>query len=113
MVAMESTLMDRVVEYPLLLAWDAVNPLPVREVQARQPSRNAPPLGLEAPPWLETGPRDRPFDFCAHAHRLIEDVCKRSADLRHVRPEQLLVAVTQARSGKRGGLQARCTPLRF
>ena len=87
-------------------------PLPLRAV--RRPAGAAGrKVGLEAPPWLLSGPADRPFDFCGHVRRLCGDVVARCEELRHVDPSRLLFAVTQARSGVRHGLQARVTPLRF
>jgi hypothetical protein len=73
---------------------------------------SAPPLGLEAPPWLATGPLDQPFDFCAHVRRLCADMAARCEELGHIDAGRLLFAVTQARSDRRQGLQARLTPLR-
>jgi hypothetical protein len=98
---------------PFVLRWrEPDNPLPVRAV--RLPGRPAHcGLGLEAPPWLETGPSGRPFDFCGHVRRLCADVVRSCPELSHVDVSRLLVAVTQARSGRRHGLQARVTPLRF
>jgi hypothetical protein len=98
---------------PLVLSWARDhNPLPVRPV--RQPGRprgRAP--GAAAPPWHQTGPADRPFDFCGHVRRLCEDVARRCPELAHIDAARLLIAMTQARSGRRHGLQARVTPLRF
>jgi hypothetical protein len=98
---------------PAVLRWnDKENPLPVRAL--RVPGRHGRrPYGLEAPPWLRTGPADRPFDFSGRVRRLCEDICRRCAELRHIDVSRLLFAVTQARSGQRHGLQARVTPLRF
>jgi hypothetical protein len=102
----------RAPELPFVLRWDETgNPLPVRPVRAPVRSR-ALVLGLEAPPWLETGPRDRPFDFCAHVRGLCADIVSRSPALYHVDVGRLLFGVTQARSSRRRGLQARVTPLR-
>jgi hypothetical protein len=104
---------------PLILRWSAsARPLPVRAVQAartqaRSASAGTAPLGSEAPPWLVTGPADAPFDFCGHVERLCADVAARCPALAHVRAGGLLIGVTQARSGRRHGLQARVTPLRF
>jgi hypothetical protein len=96
---------------PLILRWSAATrPLPVRVVQA---PRQVAPVGTDAPPWLPTGPADAPFDFCGHVERLCADVAARCPALAHVRAGGLLVGVTQARSGRRHGLQARVTPLRF
>jgi hypothetical protein len=87
-------------------------PLPVRPVRlpAGAPTRV---LGLEAPPWLETGPPEAPFDFCGHVRRLCSDIVQRCAELSHIDVSRLLFNVTQARSGQTHGLQARVTPLRF
>jgi predicted metallopeptidase len=78
------------------------------------PPRSRPrTLGLEAPPWLDTGDHGQPFDFCSHVRRLCEDITNRCEDLRHIDVSRVLLGVTQARSGVRHGLQARVTPLRF
>jgi hypothetical protein len=98
---------------PLVLRWDeSANPLPVRAV--RPPARtHVRPLGLEAPPWLNTGAPGQPFDFCGHIRRLCADVVARCDKLAHVDVSRLLFGMTQARSQRRRGLQARITPLRF
>jgi predicted metallopeptidase len=83
--------------------------LPQRAV--RPPAR-ARAVGLEAPPWLATGPAGRPFDFCAHVRRLAEDVVRHTPALRHIDVSRVLFTVLQARGGRRHGLQARVTPLR-
>jgi hypothetical protein len=96
---------------PLVLSWDRrANPLPVRAV--RVPGR-ARAVGLEAPPWHDTGPADQPFDFCGRVGLLCEDIVRRCPELLHIDVSRLLFAMTQARSGRRHGLQARVTPLRF
>jgi hypothetical protein len=100
-------------EVPLVRQWGGPgNPLPVRSIHAPSASAAPPPPGLEAPPWLATGPRDQPFDFCGHVRRLCADVAGRCEALRHIDASRLLFTVTQARSGRRQGLQARVTPLR-
>jgi hypothetical protein len=98
---------------PLILRWQGPDrPLPVRPV--RLPHRARPrAVGLEAPPWLDTGPAGEPFDFCAHVRRLCADVVRHCPELAHVDVSRLLFGVTQARSGRKYGLQARVTPLRF
>ncbi len=104
-----------IVETPLptTLRWqEPDNPLPVRAVQL--PAQGRPPaLGLEAPPWYRTGPADRPFDFSGHVRRLCADVVRRCPELAHIDVSRLLFGMTQARSGRVHGLQARVTPLRF
>ncbi len=98
---------------PLVLSWSrAANPLPVRAVRVPVPGR-ARPVGLEAPPWHDTGAADRPFDFCGRVRLLCADVARRCPELGHVDVARLLFAMTQARTGRRNGLQARVTPLRF
>jgi hypothetical protein len=66
----------------------------------------------EPPSKLPTGPRDQPFDFCAHIRRLCADLVASTDLLRHVDVSRLLFGVTQARSARAHGLQARVTPLR-
>jgi hypothetical protein len=108
-----STNGERLSGLPLELRWDKVaNPLPLRPV--RTPARQRPRTGgQESPPWLNTGPADAPFDFCGHVRRLCADIVARCDNLRHVDVTQLLFAMTQARSARMYGLQARVTPLRF
>ena len=99
-------------QLPLVLRWsEPDSPLPVRPVRAAVADDGS-LIGPEAPPWLITGPHDRPFDFCGHVRRLCVDIAARCEPLRHVDAERLLVGVTQARSARRHGLQARVTPLR-
>jgi hypothetical protein len=98
---------------PPILRWTrSDNPLPLRTVRA--PARvRKPGLGLEAPPWWDTGPVDQPFDFCGHIRRLCTDIVRHCPELGHIDVARLLFGMTQARSGHRHGLQARVTPLRF
>jgi len=98
---------------PLVFSWDeADNPLPWRTVRA--PGRTNPrPHGVEAPPWLQTGAPQEHFDFCAHIKSLCADIAERCEALRHVDVSRMLFAMTQARSCRTHGLQARVTPLRF
>jgi hypothetical protein len=70
-------------------------------------------LGLESPPWLPTGRAGELFDFSAHIRRLCRDVVARTPELGHIDASRLLFGMTQARSGRSYGLQARVTPLRF
>jgi hypothetical protein len=98
---------------PFVLRWDEPSkPLPLRPVRAplRAPGRAA---GLQAPDWLPTGPPDQPFDFCGHVRRLCVDMVARCEELGHIDVSRLLFGMTQARSGRLHGLQARVTPLRF
>jgi hypothetical protein len=68
---------------------------------------------MAAPPWLATGATGQAFDFCAHIRRLCSDIVQRCESLQHVDATRILFAVTQARSARTHGLQARVTPLRF
>jgi predicted metallopeptidase len=99
---------------PLVLRWQAPDdPLPVRQVRLPRRARRERAAGLEAPPWYDTGPAGRPFDFCARVRSLCADIVRHCEELRHVDVSRLLFGMTQARSGKAHGLQARVTPLRF
>jgi hypothetical protein len=98
---------------PLVCAWDAAaRPLPVRPIRDPRPAKKA-PLGVEAPPWHSSGPTNVAFDFCGHVRRLCADLVVRTESLRHVNVSRILFAVTQARTARPFGLQARVTPLRF
>jgi hypothetical protein len=98
---------------PLVLRWGGEHPpLPVRVVR-NPPHGRRRQTPLEAPTWLETGPREQPFDFCLHLRRLCNDVVAKTPELRHIDTRGLLFGMTQARSGRFHGLQARVTPLRF
>jgi predicted metallopeptidase len=97
----------------LVLCWhEPDNPLPVRPIRAPSRPRLHAPF-QDPPPSLPSGPRDQPFDFCGHVRRLCADLAARSAALAHIDVSRLLFAVTQARSARAHGLQARVTPLRF
>jgi hypothetical protein len=67
----------------------------------------------EAPPWFDSGPLAQPFDFCGRIRRLLEDIVCRCPELAHVQVPRILVGVTQARSARPRGLQARVAALRF
>jgi len=98
---------------PFVLRWDEPSkPLPLRAVRAPIRAR-ASALRCEAPGWLPTGPHDQPFDFCGHIRRLCVDIVARCDELRHIDVSRLLFGMTQARSSRLDGLQARVTPLRF
>jgi hypothetical protein len=107
------TTLDRPRPLPLILSWRSPKqPLPLRRI--KKPSHSRPRTGeLTAPYWLSTGPVDQPFDFCGHMRRLAGDVVRQCSELRHIDVSRLLFGVTQARSGRAHGLQARVTPLRF
>lgn len=97
---------------PFVCCWnEGGKPLPLRTIRAPNRSRTR-PLG-SAPLWLPTGSAERPFDFCGHVGRLCTDIVLRCEALQHIDVSRLLFAVTQARSGRTHGLQARVTPLRF
>jgi hypothetical protein len=99
--------------FPFVMRWEAPRrPLPRRTVRAPARQRGG-VLGLDAPPWLTTGAADLPFDFCGHVQRLCQDIVARCAELRHIDVSKLLFCMTQARTGRLHGLQARVTPLRF
>jgi hypothetical protein len=98
---------------PLVLHWRHPHyPLPLRRVALPHHGRRR-TIGLEAPSWLATGPVEQPFDFCGHVRRLCADVVRHCPELRHIDVSRLLFGVTQARTGRAFGLQARVTPLRF
>jgi len=95
----------------LILRWgEPFDPLPLFAVRGLSKS---PPANSLAAPWWPTGAEDQPFDFCAHVRRLCDDITLRCPELAHVRTDQVLFAITQARNGRGHGLQARVTPLRF
>jgi hypothetical protein len=98
---------------PNIYAWsEADKPLPVRVIRPMAPALG-PVLGTAAPPWVESGPSGRPFDFCGLMRRLCADIARHCPELTHVDVARLLFAVTQARGSRLHGLQARVTPLRF
>jgi hypothetical protein len=102
----------RLCELPLELRWGGERlPLPLREVRVPPRGRRR-AAGLEAPPWYDTGKAGTPFDFTAQIRRLCADLVTRSPELRHIDVSRVLFAMTQARSGRTHGLQARVTPLR-
>jgi hypothetical protein len=105
--------MSTVASHPLVFRWGAPEtPLPLRVVRGLKPL--LPPLpGQEAPPWWRTGEAGQPFDFSGYVRRLCADIVQRSEPLRHIDVSRLLFGVTQARTPRVYGLQARVTPLRF
>ena len=96
--------------WPLFYHWTAsANPLPRRLV--RWPGRQHTHAQIEgAPPWLNTGPVEEPFDFCGHMRRLSADLVVRCPTLEHIDVNRLLFGITQARTRRPHGLQARVTP---
>ena len=57
--------------HSLILRWgEPFDPLPLTVIRGTpQPAG----LHTQSPPWLATGPEERPFDFCAHVRRLCDD----------------------------------------
>ena len=53
------------------------------------------------------------FDFSSAMHRLIDDISRFSPDFAHLRPEQMMVALSQARTSRRYGLYAKIISMRF
>jgi predicted metallopeptidase len=99
--------------FPFVMRWDAArHQLLRRSVRAPARARGV-VLGNESPPWLATGPANLPFDFCGHVQRLCADIVARCPELNHIDASKLLFCMTQARTGRVHGLQARVTPLRF
>jgi predicted metallopeptidase len=99
--------------WPLILRWrEPDSPLPMRAVRLPSHARRQ-TTGLEAPPWWSSGSVDQPFDFCHHIRTLCADVIRHCSELKHIDVSRLLFGITQARSGRRRGLQATLTPLRF
>lgn len=98
---------------PFVLSWKGEgNPLPLYPIRAAsRPLARI--VGVDAPPWLDSGPTDQPFDFSGSVGRLCGDIVSRCKELAHVDVSRLLFGVTQARTGGLHGLQARVTPLRF
>lgn len=96
----------------LVLRWDSKEELPTLAVRRFRPGKRH-GLPAVAPPWVRSGDPDRPFDFCGHLERLLRDIAARCPELSHVRSDQVLLCMTQARNANRHGLQARVTPLRF
>jgi hypothetical protein len=98
---------------PLVLEWQSPeSPLPHRPIRSRTRG-GAAAISLASPPYYSTGPIDQPFDFCGHIRRLSESIVLKTAELGHIDVSRVLFSVTQSRSGRPHGLQARVTPLRF
>ncbi len=94
--------------HPLVLHWPVP---PERRIRAKGGAVLGP---MQAPPpWFDSGPVEQPFDFCGQVRRVLADIVSRCPELGHVDVARVLLAVTQARSRRVHGLQARVTPLRF
>jgi predicted metallopeptidase len=95
---------------PLAYHWDANRPPPrlALKLSDRRTIPVPPP-----PPWVITGPETRPFDFSTAMHWLCEDVVRRSPAFAHIDLRRILFTIIKARNGRRHGLQARVTPMRF
>ena len=89
-------------------------PVPLRLVRPRGWRQRcvAPPTRL-AVGTATNGTLQQPFHFSHHMLRLCEDIVSRCSALHHVNMRQILIGITQARHGRRCGLQARVTPMRF
>lgn len=95
----------------LILRWSRKDrPLPVRHLRSTHAHGHT---LLPPPPWMKTGSTSEPFDFCERLRPLLADIARRCEDLRHIDVAKILLAMTPARNGRRHGLQARVTPLRF
>lgn len=97
---------------PLVLRWqDPEAPLPVQAI--RGAARNRVLAWFDRHFSADSGPAERPFDFCASVCRLLADIAERCPDFRHIQAPRILVTATQGRGQHKHGLQARVTPLRF
>jgi predicted metallopeptidase len=98
--------------FPFERSWGAGGtPLPMARIRSAR--RGAPIPAVVAPPWLSSGPAERPFDFCGHMRRLAADVAARCGIFHPIDVSRILIIAIQARNGRGHGLQARVTPLRF
>jgi hypothetical protein len=103
---------------PLCLAWtgpDGPHPVPRRIIRDPEPRRASPALAAvcDAGGYHANGEAGVPFDFSEHMRRLCADIAARCPELRHIDVRRLLFGVTQARSARGHGLQAKITPMRF
>jgi predicted metallopeptidase len=99
-------------QYPFVLDWYEPD-LPRRTVTARRRQTIQIPSWMAAPPHIQTGAHDQPFDFCGHVSMLCQAITARCPDVSHVNVSRILFSVTQARNSRASGLQARVTPMRF
>lgn len=95
---------------PLLMEWgNGTSPLPVRAVRAHSRTHTC----LEAPPWINSGDPDQPFNFSESMRLLCSDIASHFQPMAHLDPSRMVFAFTQARGFRNHGLQARVTPMRF
>ncbi len=105
-------------ETALGLAWTAPNgenPLPHRIIHAPKGHRHKKGLPAIYSPsvYHANGQAQDAFDFTWHMRRLCVDIVSRCGSFHHIDPARLLFGVSQARSGRQHGLQAKVTPMRF
>lgn len=93
---------------PFVQSWATAADLPRRTVRLLHAGASDP-----GPPWVDSGPAQKPFDVTAALSELMFDVCRHVAEFRHIDPARILVTILQARHPHGHGLQARVTPLRF
>jgi hypothetical protein len=97
-------------ELPTGYRWDSFSPPPCLSLHL---SGRRLVLVPKPPVWLDTGPSARPFNFTSAIAHLSEDIIRRSPPLAHIDLSQVLFTMIRARNGRRHGLQARVTPMRF
>ena len=90
--------------------WDSFSPPP--RLAIRLSGRR--PIPVPQPPaGIDTGSPARPFNFTAAMRVLCEDVVGHSPPLAHIDLSRVMFTMIRARNGRRHGLQARVTPMRF
>ena len=92
----------------LTLRWDDAWQAAQTDVEGLGPDDR--PSRSGCPPWLVSGDHNLPFDFCGHVGRLLVDITQRCPEMNHVNASRILVAVTQARNGRKHGLQSGSLP---
>ena len=107
---MRSTARKKRTLLPIVLRWDANNPLPTQVIRAT--AKRSTPI-FTGQPWADSGCANQPFDFSAAIRELLADIQVRCPDFQHIQVPRILLSVTQARGGHPHGLQARITPMRF
>jgi len=104
-------------EIPLRLSWtdaQGVRPIPERTIRRRKSANAAPwPEAFHGNGYHAHGMARGPFDFSTHMQRLCADIASRCEVFHHIDTSRILFCVTQARSSRRRGLQAKVTPMRF